>query len=216
MSGNECFDSSASSSSSSPSSGKTLYLDPNSMSSENSECHRGSRYSAEIVTELPYGAIPIGQFQSHFGYQGGNYPEHRPRSRSVGANKLDIPVMIGYLVGTIGVNSGRSDGLIMIMVRRRNDTVTLEWETFKGQLAANSIKYLTLNAAIGNLPKFDVQTAVRIEYNGVASWGYLYINPISTTEKYQFHFDVDDSLNVKQHDSVTVYGGSATWITEPC
>lgn len=196
---------------------ETLYLDPNSCSSrsESSGGRRGG-YTAQIVDELPMGAIPIGQFQSHFGYPNCGYPEPRPRTRSAGVNKLDIPVPVGFLVGTIGVNSGRNDGLIMIMMRRRNDTVTLEWETFKGQIAANSIKYLTLNAAFGNLPKFDVQTAVRIEYNGVARWGYFYINPTSTTEKYQFHFDVDDNLNVKQHDSVTVYGGSVTWITESC
>lgn len=182
------------------------------------------RFKPRVLDCLPADAIPASQYRAYTEctqnpFNGWNtnpcplqprYPCPPPQG---GSGKLDIAVPINPMTGVIGVNSGLTNGYVMTKSRRRNETITFEWETFKGQIGAKNINYVTMNATIMNLPSFDVQVNIRTLVNGTHYAGYFYLDPNSQAEKYQFHFDIKDNLSVNVGDSLTIYGGSATWIS---
>ncbi len=178
----------------------------------------------KILKCLPRDAIPIRDLKAVFPQERCEYqrrPERRrpeyqdespPRNRER-FEGFSLEVLINPLVNLTALDSGLTNGAVMIHMRRRNNTVTMQWEPFKGQLQGRGIRYLTIGNTLTNMPVSPVQFLIRMEYNGIGRIGYLSIDP-NVVEKFQFHFDVTGQSEVRMNDYIKVHGGAVTWITK--
>jgi hypothetical protein len=104
--------------------------------------------------------------------------------------------------------------MISFTMKRRNKTVTLQWEPFTGQLGANGVAYLTANQTIANMPSYPLRFPLFISYNGETKCTFLMIDP-SSREQIKFYLDAKaDPTNVKIGDTVFVSGSSVNWIID--
>src|SRR6056297_1989782 len=74
------------------------------------------------------------------------YPVNRSPQNNVGFGSIVTP-----LSELTAENSGNK-GYVRFLLRRKNKTVTLQWEPFSGKLTTNGIKYLKVTQTICNLP----------------------------------------------------------------
>jgi hypothetical protein len=104
-------------------------------------------------------------------------------------------------------------GSVNFMMRRRNKTVTLQWEPFTGVLTASGIAYLTVTTPIANTPPYPIESSIEIEYNGTRRKTFIQIDPFATSSNIRFYLNTDGSAsNVLIGDTVVVKGGNAKWI----
>lgn len=100
-------------------------------------------------------------------------------------------------------------------MRRKNKTVTLQWEPFSGNLAASGIAYLTVVQSFCNTPPYPIAVPIYLIYKGVGRNTHLTINPAATSGNIRFYLNTDGSTtDTTIGDNVVVAGGSATWIVD--
>ena len=184
---------------------------------QDSSCGSSSAPAPQILDCLPKGAIPIHAYREMAPYIHQQYcpPKNYcpPRGGHVSGTKLDITVPVNPLTDVRGLDSGLTNGNISIMVRRKNEAVTFAWESFTGQIGGKGIDHVYLGASIGNFPKFTFQMPIRVKVNSKYYVGYLYVDPCLNSEKIKFHFNYSDDISVSVGDTLTVFGGAATWVT---
>jgi hypothetical protein len=96
-------------------------------------------------------------------------------------------------------------------MRRKNRTVTLQWEPFSGKLTANGIAYLSVPQSVGNLPPYTLNIPIYLEYKGVGRNTHIQITHVEPNIRFYLNTDGSSSDTVA-NDSVAVAGGSVTWI----
>jgi hypothetical protein len=106
-------------------------------------------------------------------------------------------------------------GVVEFRMRRKNKTVTLQWEPFTGTMAASGVAYLTVAQSISNTPPYPVSIPIYIKYKSVGRVTHLEVDPASNYGNIRFYLNTDGSAtDIVAGDSVEVLGGSATWIVQ--
>lgn len=121
--------------------------------------------------------------------------------------------LIVPLTNLISITTGKSD-MIKFKMRRKNKIVTLQFEPFSGQIAANGISYIVVNQTVCNLPDVILEYPIRIIYNGQAITSFLQINP-NSSEQIRIYLNISgNGSNVNIGDTIIVNGLAVTWITD--
>lgn len=108
-----------------------------------------------------------------------------------------------------------SKGNVEFRMRRKNKTVTVQWEPFSGTLAASGIPYLTVSQSICNLPPYIITNPIYIEYKGDGRNTRVEIDPHSKCGNIRFYLNTDGRCdNTVSGDAIKIFGGSATWIVD--
>lgn len=109
--------------------------------------------------------------------------------------------------------SSNINGSVEFLMRRKNKTVTLQWEPFSGTLSSNGISYLTVTQSICNTPPYPVSDVIPIQYKGVDRMVKITIDPFTKNGNIFFYLNTDGSTNnTNIGDSFHIYGGTTTWI----
>lgn len=111
-------------------------------------------------------------------------------------------------------NHNHENGMIAFLCRRKNATVTFQWESFSGDIGSNGISHVSVNQTIADLPPYPVEYPIRLIYKSVPAVGYLRINP-SGGEQISYFFSIDGTgSGVVVGDHLEVPGGAVSWIVE--
>lgn len=102
---------------------------------------------------------------------------------------------------------------IEFRMRRKNRTVTMQWEPFSGNLGASGIANLNVNQSITNLPPYPVSIPYMINYKGKIQHSYVLIDPSSSVQIKMFIMP-DGSSGTSIGDAIVVPGGNVTWIID--
>lgn len=175
----------------------------------------------QIFSSLPSGAIPISCPSS---CESPEDPCSRscscpPRRRQRGDMEVcGFRALIVPLTHLKSLMTGK-EGPISFNFHRKNRTITMQWEPFTGQLAANGVAYVSLCQTIYNLPPYPMQFPIRMTYNGKARMTYLEVDPSSadgSNDQIRFYFSLEGSSNadkVKCGDTIVIPGSAVTWNT---
>lgn len=196
-----------------------------------------SYLSAETVSSLPSDAILVGGCQQSCG-QGncgqqncgqkcghncatngscpGGPPCYYPRSGryNPGDDAIGFRAFITPVQNLSPVSGGCS--LVQFWMRRKNSVVTLQWETFRGNLGVNGIAYLCVNQTLCNLPPCDVSFPIRLILRGKAHIGYLFVGGYGScsAEQIRFYLSLGGSGEKNcRDDCFEIPGSSVSWIT---
>ena len=135
------------------------------------------------------------------------YPTCRSPQNNVGFGSIVTP-----LSEVTAENSG-DKGYVRFLLRRKNKTVTLQWEPFSGKLTANGIKYLKVTQTICNLPPYPVCFPIYLKYKGVGRMTHVQIVPGNKNANIRFYLNTDGSSdNTQENDEISIPGGAVTWI----
>ena len=106
-------------------------------------------------------------------------------------------------------------GSVEFRMRRKNKTVTLQWEPFTGTLASSGIAYLTVAQTISNTPPYIVSFPIYLVYKGVGRNTRIEIDPFVKTGNIKFYLNTDgSSTGTASGDSIAVAGGAVSWIVD--
>lgn len=105
-------------------------------------------------------------------------------------------------------------GSVEFRMRRKNKTVTLQWEPFSGTLAANSVAFLTVSQSISNTPPYPISIPITIQYKGLNRSTNITIDPHARTGNIKFHLNEDGTPAGVVGDTFYVFGGNITWIVD--
>lgn len=96
----------------------------------------------------------------------------------------------------------------LFRMRRKNKTVTLQWDEFSGLVTATGITFLQMNQPIPNLPCNKMEFLISVSHRGQRGIGIL---KIVLDEHFNVLFDFQTNLQL--NDSFIVYSSAVTWIT---
>lgn len=103
---------------------------------------------------------------------------------------------------------------IEFKVRRKNNTVTLQWEPFEGSVSQTGVAFLSVQQTIGQMPPYQMSFPIVIQFKGVQTVTYLMLDP-SMNIQIKFYLNISGSgADVVIGDSFIIPGGSVTWITK--
>lgn len=105
-------------------------------------------------------------------------------------------------------------GSVEFRMRRKNKTVTLQWEPFNGSLAANGVVYLTVAQSISNTPPYPVSIPITLQYKGINRTTSVTIDPHARTGNIKFYLTEDGLPTGAIGDTFYVFGGAVTWIVD--
>jgi hypothetical protein len=105
-----------------------------------------------------------------------------------------------------------SSGSVEFVMRRKNKTVTLQWEPFTATIAVNGIAYLTVAQSLSNMPPYPISNCIFIDYKGRGRMTRIEIDPDSRKDNIKFYLNSDSSSDgIIMGDSIKVHGSSVTW-----
>lgn len=121
--------------------------------------------------------------------------------------------MITPVTNLVPVYSGTT-GSVQFKMRRKNKTVTLQWEPFTGIMAASGVAYLSVQQAISNLPQYPISIPIYITYKSVGRITHIMISPASHIN-ILFYLNTNGSPDdITVGDVFSIPGGCVTWIVE--
>lgn len=137
-----------------------------------------------------------------------------PKARTLPPGVDSFFAMITPLTNLRATQSD-STGQIEFKIKKKNGTVTLQWESFSGEIAAAGSPFLVVRQSIANLPEKDVVSAYKVVYKGVPGVAFFSVLPAEASGlQLRFGLNVTDNPSlVAIGDSVVVHGGSITWIS---
>lgn len=100
---------------------------------------------------------------------------------------------------------------VEFMMRRKNKTVTLQWQPFTGTLSASGVCCLTVCQSICPAPPYMMSMPIFILYKGVPRVVQLTIDPHSNLIRFYLNTDGSTS-NTFAGDAISVPGGAVTYI----
>jgi hypothetical protein len=108
----------------------------------------------------------------------------------------------------------QSCGCIELRMRRKNKTVTFQWEPFSGAIAQSGVAYLTVCQSVCNTPPYPLFFPILLSYKGINQGGVLNIDPCGPTN-IKFYLNPDlSTTGITIGDTFMFYGGSVTWIVD--
>lgn len=106
-------------------------------------------------------------------------------------------------------------GSVEFLMRRKNKTVTLQWEPFSGKLTTNGVAYLKATQSFCNLPPYTVNFPIYIKYKNVGRITHIAIDPTSKNGYIFFYLNTDgSSTDTNVNDNIEIPGGAVTWIVD--
>jgi len=106
-------------------------------------------------------------------------------------------------------------GSVEFRMRRKNKTVTLQWEPFTGSLSASGVAFIIVAQSISNTPPYPISIPIYIQYKGVGRITNVTINPNAISGNILFYLNTDGSTNnINAGDSFTIPGGAISWIVD--
>lgn len=170
-----------------------------------------------MLTSLPSCAIPINPYSQ----------ENDPRSNSRcgcesscgrqvkdDSTTFNPQVMITPVVGLTPTSGADNRTLVEFRIRRKNQTVTLQWEPFEGSMGQSGVSYLSVHQTIPSLPSHTMSWPILFSYKGVQKISYAFLDP-TARESLKFYLDVSGlATDVNANDHFYMPGGSITWITD--
>ena len=116
-------------------------------------------------------------------------------------------------VTNLSSDSSNTRGCVEFIMRRKNKTVTLQWEPFGGTIASNGIDYLTVAQSICNTPPYQISFTIPMQYKGIDRMVKITIDPYSKNGNIFYYLNTDGSPNnINAGDAFYIYGGAVTWI----
>lgn len=104
-------------------------------------------------------------------------------------------------------------GSVEFKMRRKNKTVTLQWEPFTGTLTANGVSFLTVCQSICNTPPYPISIPIYIIYKGSGRITHVEIDPFAKSGNIKFYLNTDGSgSDINSGDNISFPGGSISWI----
>jgi hypothetical protein len=108
--------------------------------------------------------------------------------------------------------NGQSD--IGFRIRRKNSTVSLQWQPFQGSMSQNGVAYLSVQQTINNMPSYVIDVPIIIKYKGENKQTFLRVDPFDSV-KIKFYLDISGSgTDVAYGDNIMVPGSCVTWIAD--
>lgn len=104
---------------------------------------------------------------------------------------------------------------VSFMVRKKNNTVTLQWSPFSGTISTAGISHITINQVLDSriLPPYKIAAPIAFGYTGVSRMGYFWIDPVLTVDGIRIYLNSDSSSSgINLGDAVSFTGGSVSWI----
>jgi hypothetical protein len=99
-------------------------------------------------------------------------------------------------------------------MRRKNKTVTLQWEPFSGAIGESGIAYVTVIQSISNTPPYPISIPITLQYKSMARTTQIEIDPHAKSN-IKFYLNADGSAtDVTLGDSLSVPGGCVSWIVD--
>lgn len=126
---------------------------------------------------------------------------------------ITIKTPIAGVVDLIGTES-ENKAQISLNLRRKNQTVIMQWEPFSCRVNSNGLAYLSINQSIPNLPSTSIMKPIIVEYKGIRTVTYIEVNPAQADgQRIRFALQLSGSgVGVTVGDHVTVFGGTVEWI----
>jgi hypothetical protein len=142
------------------------------------------------------------------------YSENCPPYRRFDSGVSCFTSVITPVTGLTPQFSGCT-GSVEFRMRRKNKTVTLQWEPFRGSLAATGISFLTVAQFITNTPPYSISIPIYMQYKGVGRMTNINIDPHGKSTNVRFYLNTDgSSTGTVVGDSFVIYGGAVTWIVD--
>jgi hypothetical protein len=109
----------------------------------------------------------------------------------------------------------KTRGLVEFRMRRKNKTVTLQWESFQGMISGSRIDHLTVTQSIANLPPSPKIWPICIDYGNQIRQGWIEIDPHEINGNIRFYLNTDKSSNhIHMNDWFCIPSSSITWIVD--
>ena len=106
-------------------------------------------------------------------------------------------------------------GSVEFRMRRKNKTVTLQWEPFTGNMAAAGVAFLTVPQSICNTPPYPISIPIYILYKSIGRITHIEIDPYAKSGNIKLFLNIDgSSTGITAGDAISVPGGSITWIVD--
>lgn len=107
--------------------------------------------------------------------------------------------------------SPSNSGYVQFRMRRKNKTVTLQWEPFSGAVSLGGRNWIEVNQRLTNLPPYPMTFPLLIDYKGLPRVTMVTINP---ADQYHVRFYLSISDPVEVNDSFSIPASSVTWILD--
>lgn len=115
--------------------------------------------------------------------------------------------MITPVQGLRGIYTS-TNGMVQFVMRRKNQTVTLQWESFEGTIGGSGVNKLTTVQGIANTPPYRMVWPISCTYKGQQMFINLEIDP---TQSNTINFIIGSGVTTFG-DFFTVIGSSVSWI----
>ena len=104
------------------------------------------------------------------------------------------------------------DPYIEFKIRKKNNTVTLQWEPFECTVSQNGVAYLGVQQTIGQMPAYPTYHPIVVNIKSEQKISYLVIDP-NVSAQIKFYLDLSGlGTGVNEKDNIMIPGGSVTWI----
>lgn len=106
-------------------------------------------------------------------------------------------------------------GSVEFTMRRKNKTITLQWEPFSGNIGANGIAFLTVTQSICNTPPYPLSFPIYLEYKTIGRITHITIDPHARDGNIKIYLNTDGSAtDTNIGDAIFVPGSTITWIVD--
>lgn len=106
-------------------------------------------------------------------------------------------------------------GCVEFRMRRKNKTVTLQWEPFSGSIASSGISNLTVVQTICNTPPYPISIPIYIKYKDDNRITNITIDPNGKNGNIKYYLNTDGSgTGIVVNDAFYIYAGAVTWIVD--
>lgn len=109
--------------------------------------------------------------------------------------------------------SPSNSAAIQLRMRRKNKTVTLQWEPFTGATSQAGRSWIDVEQQVANLPPYSIRFPIQITYKGINRMTVLSIDPFDTISQIKFYLATNGE-EINTDENFSVYGGAVTWIVD--
>jgi hypothetical protein len=103
-------------------------------------------------------------------------------------------------------------GSVEFRMRRKNKTVSLQWEEFTGNLMTIGIDKLTVIQSICNTPPYVMNFPIMMKFGGNVILTSIIVDPYKPDNKGNIFFKLPSYTN--SNISITIYSSCVSWIVD--
>jgi hypothetical protein len=103
-------------------------------------------------------------------------------------------------------------GSVEFRMRRKNKTVTLQWESFTGTIVSIGIDKLTVVQSICNTPPYKIYFPIMVKMGGDSVNAHIVIDPYQPNNKGNIFFKIPKTTN--ENTIIEIYASCVSWIVD--